>query len=524
MTTSVLLGLAHSSSKPVKESFDFEGKKRSYFVFVPPNISSPAPLILLLHGSGHDGMSLIKPWRSLAEKEGIILVAPNSLNPAVWSNRKDSPDFLHDAIEHVQSRISVDPRRIYLFGNSGGAMYALYLSILESQYFAATAIHAGDMPAANFSQIGLAKRKIPISIWSGTRDQAFPVAQVEATQKAFNDLGFNLILHEIPGHDHDYDSVSDEVNKQAWLFLSDKLNQDSKYVPPVGDHALPGLDSKKGGDSDTQHQPQFFDRSIWADAKPYMDLPVSQLISEFPELHGLEPGDDQLDLPDLLKKIGETCTELFRHMPNILSKETVSTEVEPRGPRWQHEYQYLLLPRYSDGTIVLKEYRTDPSNSESVPLSQGSANMWVLFEPGNLDETRFRYLGHQMLQGHQAIVLAFAQIPDKVRFPAQVRLNTASVPIVEQGLAWIEASSFRILRLRTDLLKPRNDIHLQRLTSELTFGQVRIRRPDSGQPVWLVQEARILLDFEGQTVRQTHAYSNFHLYQANTKIMAPPDE
>ena len=34
---------------------------------------------------------------------------------------------------------------MYLFGHSAGAGQALYLSLLESEYFAATAVHAGAL-------------------------------------------------------------------------------------------------------------------------------------------------------------------------------------------------------------------------------------------------------------------------------------------------------------------------------------------------------------------------------------------
>src|SRR5437870_3877076 len=69
----------HAKAKPQKIRLTSNGKNRTYYLFTPENLTSPAPLILLLHGSGHNGMSLIDPWKDLAEKEGIILVAPDAL-------------------------------------------------------------------------------------------------------------------------------------------------------------------------------------------------------------------------------------------------------------------------------------------------------------------------------------------------------------------------------------------------------------------------------------------------------------
>src|SRR5271170_6642271 len=163
----VTLSMAKTGGKPEKETLRFGGESRIYYVFTPDGLAARAPVLLRLHGSGRDGMSLIDPWRGLAQKEGIILVAPDSSDPTKWDYRKDSLDFLHAVLEEVESKYSVDPRRVYLFGHSAGAMYALYLSIVESEYFAATAIHAGSLAEGNFKLIDSAQRRIPIAIWVG---------------------------------------------------------------------------------------------------------------------------------------------------------------------------------------------------------------------------------------------------------------------------------------------------------------------------------------------------------------------
>jgi poly(3-hydroxybutyrate) depolymerase len=49
------------SEKILKESITFNGAKRNYYLFLPEKVSvSPAPLIVLLHGSGRNGLSLVE--------------------------------------------------------------------------------------------------------------------------------------------------------------------------------------------------------------------------------------------------------------------------------------------------------------------------------------------------------------------------------------------------------------------------------------------------------------------------------
>src|SRR5271169_2836582 len=80
----VTLSLAETATKSQKQTLTFGPESRTYYVFAPSGLSGPAPLLLLLHGSGQDGKSLIDVWEELARREGIILVAPDSRDPAEW--------------------------------------------------------------------------------------------------------------------------------------------------------------------------------------------------------------------------------------------------------------------------------------------------------------------------------------------------------------------------------------------------------------------------------------------------------
>jgi hypothetical protein len=468
-------------------------------------------------------MSLIDPWKGRALKEGIVLVAPDSSDPAERDYRKDSPDFLHAVLEQVESKRAVDKRRVYLFGHSAGAMFALYVSIAESEYFAATAIHAGSLFDSDFKLIDSAKRRIPISIWVGTDDMFFPLSRVRATRDAFNGRGFAVELREIPRHDHDYYEIAGKVNGEAWQFLrTNKLARDPEF------HTLAQLlnpvtkvESTGQGKQVVEPTNQAFDRLIWESAKPYLDDPVPQLTASIPELHGLEAAPDQKALPELLKKTADKTLELLERTPNVISHENVIRTVEPRGPTTHQNFEYLVL-RHEDeanGQVTLDEYRTDKAETAPSPLSRGTANAWVLFHPGNLSESRFRYLGRQRIDGHATIVLAFAQISGQVKFPGQANFQGISIPILYQGIAWIDETDFRIVRLRTDLLSPRPDIGLRMLTSEVRFLEVQIQAAESAPPLWLPQEVKITWDFKGERLQQVHKYSDFHLYRAKSKIV-----
>jgi len=219
-----------AAAKPEKQAITSMGAERTYYTFVPEKITAPAPLLLLLHGSGRDGISQINEWKDLAEKEGIILVAPDSANAREWSMNTDGPEFLHDVVETVRAKHSVDGTRLYIFGHSAGAVFALYMGVMESRYFAAAGVHAGAMGEDFYPTLDVAKRKIPISIWVGTEDPYFKLPLVKATQAELNKHGFEAKIVEIKGHDHNYYAVSKELNPQIWdFFRSNKLDGEASW-------------------------------------------------------------------------------------------------------------------------------------------------------------------------------------------------------------------------------------------------------------------------------------------------------
>src|SRR5215207_8077591 len=130
-----------------KELITSNGKPQVYYLYVPSIIKAPtpAPLIVMLHGSNRTGVTLVEKWKDYAKKEGIILAGPDATNLRGWNSPLDGPDFLRDLVEELKTKYPVNPRRVYLFGHSAGAIFAIQMSLLESQYFAAAAVHAGAL-------------------------------------------------------------------------------------------------------------------------------------------------------------------------------------------------------------------------------------------------------------------------------------------------------------------------------------------------------------------------------------------
>jgi hypothetical protein len=90
-----------------------------------------------------------------------------------------------------------------------------------------------------------------------------------------------------------------------------------------------------------------------------------------------------------------------------------------------------------------------------------------------------------------------------------------SVVVLVQGIAWIDAENYRIVRLRTDLLKPQPRIRLQRQTTEITYAPVEFKQMAAA--MWLPSEVAVTLQWRGKTYRNFHKYSDFKAFKTETK-------
>lgn len=206
--------------------FPFEGHQRTVYFYMPPD-PGEKPIVVLLHGSGRDGTEMLNPWLPLATSEHFILAAPDALHPEAWDSEYDSVAFLHAVVDQVRALHPVDARRIYLFGHSAGAVYALAMALLDDRFYAAVAVHAGALPEHSEHLFTYPDRHMPVAIWVGDQDPSFPITRVQATRKAFEAHGFTVQLSILKNHTHDYSEVADKVDRLAWQFF-----QAAQLPPP----------------------------------------------------------------------------------------------------------------------------------------------------------------------------------------------------------------------------------------------------------------------------------------------------
>lgn len=220
---------------PLRIRFPYEGRERTAYACIPTNSppEPPAPLLLLLHGTGQGGRALARLWEPLAQQHGFVAIAPEARDVQAWHGRHDGPGFLKEAVEAVTSRHRIDPRRLYLFGYSGGAHFGLQMALAESEYFAAAALYAGELRPEQYPVMALARRRIPIALFAGSADRLVPPDKTRDAARLLQERGFPATFTLLRGWNHDYvQGAYLRLHRDVWSGLkSHRLDQAPRFQP-----------------------------------------------------------------------------------------------------------------------------------------------------------------------------------------------------------------------------------------------------------------------------------------------------
>jgi hypothetical protein len=270
------------------------------------------------------------------------------------------------------------------------------------------------------------------------------------------------------------------------------------------------------------------DRSYYANAHPYLDLPPAQLVERIPELRTLRPAPDQQELAMILQKMGRSVDEFARSIGDLIADEDVTQEwLNAKGDIQAEERvrdNYLILHHgYEWGASA--EYRMNDKGNRLGPIglekgymvTSGHALSSIRFSTIYQAQSKFRYFGEEEIDSRETYVLGFAQKPGETTFFDTMRgTGEADVDMLTQGILWVDKNNFQIIRMRDDLLAPRNEIQLNQLTTELMFVGVQLK--DVPSPLWLPSQVNVYIDIGKQKFRNVHHFTNYRRYRVSVKI------
>lgn len=270
-------------------------------------------------------------------------------------------------------------------------------------------------------------------------------------------------------------------------------------------------------------------------ATPYLDY----VHNPPPELQNIEPVGDQVKLEPILSALGKNVEELFQKFPNTSSLEKIHQEKLDRKGKsagsLDQKFRYLCLIPTSQWGPATDEYRADMTGhaatprglSENYMLTSGFVAAPLVFHPTYQPGSTFRLLGRQKIKGRDAFMIAFAQEPKRSRMYGTFKCDGKTRETFYQDVAWIDSTTYQILKLRTELLMPLPVVKLQAETTQIEFDVVHFKRFPEG--FWLPSDVTVTLDWSGRRLRNRHEYSDFVVFNVdalekiNKPKGAPPD-
>ena len=205
-------------------------KTLRYRLFKPPDFDSARayPLVLSLHGGGprHNFDHLLEgDAPGFAYGIGrLVSMETQRHQPCIvfapWSGAQGWNDanraLVLDALRALQAEFKIDPKRIYVTGQSMGG-YGTWAMVTEHPEIFAAAI-----PICGGGDLGLARhaRTVPIWAFHGTADTLVPASETRRMVWALSKVGGNVTYWEYEGatHAQTAERAYCEPNLVHWLF------------------------------------------------------------------------------------------------------------------------------------------------------------------------------------------------------------------------------------------------------------------------------------------------------------------
>ena len=179
----------HLTGTLTKETIEVDGLTRTYRIYVPQGLARGAPLVVVMHGSGLNGVQMRMEtgygFDRLADTHGFAVVYPNayegrweacSIVGGISTNelKIDDVAFLTRMVDKLITEIGVDPGRVFATGGSRGGSMAIRLALEAPSRFRAVAAVSASVPTPENFRCKPAGRSASVMIMNGTEDPLVP--------------------------------------------------------------------------------------------------------------------------------------------------------------------------------------------------------------------------------------------------------------------------------------------------------------------------------------------------------------
>jgi tetratricopeptide (TPR) repeat protein len=237
-------------------------------------------------------------------------------------------------------------------------------------------------------------------------------------------------------------------------------------------------------------------------------------------------------LPTVLHGAGQRAEQLLSTLQKFDASERVEhyklSAAGVPGAADVRSFDYVVTVSHdAQGGFQMQEYRNGgivraqqfPSGIRTANLSEHGLIFHPLLAPG----FHFTCEGLGEWKGHPTWLVQFEEKKNDLNPFRSYVINGFSYPLQLTGRAWIDAGTYQVLRLESDLLKPVEKIHLTREHIAIEFASVKFRTRN--QQLWLPQTAELYVEWNGRRFYRRHSFSNFKIFSTDSteEVRAPKE-
>jgi VWFA-related protein len=257
-----------------------------------------------------------------------------------------------------------------------------------------------------------------------------------------------------------------------------------------------------------------------------LNMPLTELAKTAHELKGMSPATGQDELPAILKRLGDNAELFVRSIPNTASIEDIQQQsLSSANDFTTFRFRYLALIDAGALAAGLNEFRQDskghPVDAQrmmrgSPIVTSGFISLPLLFHPQHQTDSDFRLLGRQTVARRDTYVIGFAQ---RNANTLSIHMNASGewASFRMQGVAWIDATTCQILRMKTWLLP--GQANMAEVTTTVDFIEVHFKH--NSMAFWLPQDVVVAVVWKGSLYTNHHHYSDYKVFTVEAGEKAP---
>jgi hypothetical protein len=260
-----------------------------------------------------------------------------------------------------------------------------------------------------------------------------------------------------------------------------------------------------------------------------------------PHLEWVPPGVDatkpevaagvSCDLPAVLAGVSERTKEFVANLQKFSATERVEHyAIDFNGhrlPPQSRTFEYIAVVNNIDnGLFSLDEYRDGSLDRSRFPggiATEGVPAVALLFHPLLASDYNFKCEGLGNRKGRPAWQVYFIQRDDRPSRIGGYRTFNGFYPFDLKGRAWIDAATYQILGLESELVKPIPAVGLKKQLEIINYGSVSFH--SHKQQLWLPQSVEVYFDGRERRFYRTLTFSDFKIFMVDTdqSIHAPKE-